>query len=187
MSNPSRLRPRGASALNGLRGVAAIALLFAPFSARSAGLASSAEYIVGFVRYVHWDHEEDVVAWQVCVGDGVAPQTDRAYAGQMVRGKRFAVRRVTLNDDVSTCHVLDLSGADAASEAALLRKANRLPILTVGHGSNFCSLGGVLCLRLGDPEQKFEINLSAVKESGLNVSARLLMLGSNRFGATEGP
>lgn len=171
--------------MNGLLGIAAS--LCAPLIAQCAGLATSAEYIVGFVRYVHWDREDQADAWQICVGAGVAPESDRAYAGQMVRGKRFAVRRVAHSDDIATCHVLDLTGADAASEAALLWKAQHLPILTVGRGSNFCGLGGVLCLRLGDPEQKFEINLSAVKESGLNVSARLLMLGSSRFGVTEGP
>ncbi|MGH8123276.1 MAG: YfiR family protein [Rudaea sp.] len=147
-------------------------------------MTTSAEYIVGFVRYVHWNRENDIAAWQICVAAGVTPRSDRTYAGQMVRGKRFAVRRVAARDDeVSTCHVLDLTGTDAVSTAALLRKSRRLPILTVGNGTNFCDLGGVLCLRLGEPGQKFEINLSAVKESGLNISARLLQLGSSRFGA----
>ncbi len=171
--------------MNGLLGIAAS--LCAPLIAQCAGLATSAEYIIGFVRYVHWDREDQADAWQICVATRAPLDSNRAYAGQMVRGKRFAVRRVAYNDDIATCHVLDLTGADAASAAVLLQKAQRLPILTVGRGSNFCSSSGVLCLRLGDPEQKFEINLSAVKESGLNVSARLLMLGSSRFGVTEGP
>lgn len=157
-----------------------------PFIAQAAGLTTPAEYIIGFVRYVHWAGAERAADWQICVVASAPRDSDRAYAGQLAHGKPFVVRYISRDDGIATCHVLDLTQADAASAAALLQRARHLPILTVGSGPNFCSLGGVLCLRLGDPEQKFEINLSAVKESHLNISARLLMLGSSRSGATEG-
>lgn len=176
-------------ALNKLRNIAVIALCFAPFVfAQSASLTTSAEYIVRFVRYVHWDGEDKAEAWRICIAPGVPLDLDRIYTGEIVRGKKFAIRHIVSGDAISTCHVLDLSGADAASEAVLLQRVRHLPILTVGRDSKFCSEGGQVCLHLSGGEQKFDINLGAVKDSGLNISARLLMLGASRSGGTtEGP
>jgi hypothetical protein len=61
----------------------------------------------------------------------------------------------------------------------------------VGSGSAFCSSGGQICLYLDGnqpPEQqKFEVNISAMKEAELSVSARLLMLGSPRAANKDVP
>jgi hypothetical protein len=172
--------------LLGLRGIVAIALCCAPLLAQPVGLGTSAEYIIAFVRYVHWDGEDKAEVWHVCVGPGVPIEQDRAYANEVVRGKRFSVRHVSAADAIATCHVLDLTGSETANAAALLQRVRHLPILTVGNGADFCSAGGLMCLRLKGSEQKFDINLSAVKESGLNISARLLMIGSSRSGKQEG-
>ncbi len=144
----------------------------------SGGLVTVGDYVVGFVQYVRWPTEDDVKTWQVCVAAPLADKAD-AYAGRSARGKPFEVRAVAARDALDDCHVLDLSDASAADAKALLERARRLAILTVGEGERFCTAGGVACLRRHDGGG-FEINLSAAQQARLNVNAQLLMLGRKR-------
>lgn len=162
-------------------------LVCAPCACLPDGLGTSAEYIVGFVRYVHWDGEDGAEAWHICIVGNVPVEQDRVYADEIVRGKRFVVRRVAADDALANCHVLDLTAVDATTSTTMLLRTRHLPILSVGSGSEFCSEGGQMCLHMTDRSQKFEINLSAVKESGLNVSARLLMLGAGHSAPQGNP
>ena len=177
---------RGTPASRGFAAALAAAglclLLVAPGSAcaqaGSGGLGTVGDYVVGFVQYVRWPAEEGIQSWQVCVA---APLGDKAtaYAGRTARGKPFEVRAVAPREPLDDCHVLDASDATAPDAKALLERARRLAILTVGEGERFCTAGGVACLRRREGGG-FEINLSAAQQARLSVNAQLLMLGRKR-------
>jgi hypothetical protein len=158
------------------------ALCGAQTSTPSDGLSTSAEYIAGFVRHVRWQAEEQLPAWRVCVIGDLSRNQARAYDDRTVRGKPFAVSYVEADAPLSDCQVLDLTAVDIRSARQVLSRIRKMPILTVGSGSGFCSAGGHICLQLGDDgsqsRQKFAVNLSTIKESALEVSARLLTVGS---------
>lgn len=155
------------------------------------GLRTSSEYIVGFVRYVHWQGEDRFAAWNVCIIGSVPSEQDGAYADHLVRGKPFAVRRIDGEAPLGGCQILDLTVSDAATATRLLARARHQPILAVGSGSAFCSSGGQICLYLDGKgpaeQQKFEVNISAMREAALGVSARLLTLGSARTAKRDSP
>lgn len=143
------------------------------------GLGTSGDYIVRFVQYVRWPAEDDVGAWRICI---VAARGDSAsfYAERTARGKPFDARRVQANDALAGCNVLDLTAASPAESRALLERARRHSILTVGEGERFCSMGGTVCLRPSVEGGGFEINLSSAQQSRLTINAQLLMLGRKR-------
>ena len=90
-----------------------------------------------------------------------------------------------LADALADCHVLDLTSTDAAATTAFLKAAQpQRGLLTVGDGKDFCSSGGLICLHLREPHGGFEVNLSAVKNAGFIINAKLLMMA--RQPATEG-
>ena len=160
--------------------IAAVVLLCPPPAGRAQdraqadGLSTSAEYITGFVRYVHWQDEERLEAWNVCIVGNLPAEQDRAYADRIVRGKPFKVRRLDGEAPFGNCQVLDLTAVDAATANRLLDRARHLPILAVGSGSNFCSSGGQICLHLGSHQtvdrQKFEVNISGMREAALGAT-----------------
>lgn len=148
------------------------------------GLSTPQDYISRFVLYVRWPDDAAIKAWQVCVA---APATDgdARYAGVSARDRPFSVRHVTATDAIADCQILDLSGTDAVQATRFLKIAQPLHgILTVGDGKSFCSAGGQICLLPREPQGGFEVNLSAVKSSGLAINAQLLMLA--RQHSTEG-
>jgi YfiR/HmsC-like len=153
------------------------------------GLAPAApptpqEYINGFLLYVRWPDEAAISVWQICVA-APASASDTQYADLVVRERKFAVRHVTPGDALGDCHVLDLTAVDAAATLAFLKSAQPLRgLLTVGDGKDFCSAGGLICLHLHEPHGGFEVNLSAVKNAGFIINAKLLMMA--RQPAAEG-
>jgi YfiR/HmsC-like len=138
-------------------------------------------YVLGFIQYVRWPAEESIPAWQVCVPG--APGKTPAYGGRSARGKSVSVRPIATGDSLEGCHILDLTDAPVVGAKALLSRARKYPILTVGEDSAFCTAGGVVCFRSGDGASGFEINLSAAQEAGLRVNAQLLNLGRKRHTA----
>lgn len=145
------------------------------------GLGSSAAYIVAFSRYVQWQDEDNLPAWSVCFVGAIPRDEEQLYVDRTVRNKRFAVRNISADAQFSDCQVIDLTAANLETAKRILAKSRRMPILTVGSGQEFCSMGGQICLHKetdgNGPSQKFGLNLSTIKEAKLTVSARLLTIG----------
>ncbi len=151
-----------------------------PVTAAADGLDTSAEYIVAFSRYVQWAGEDQLNAWNVCFVGEIPRDQERLYADRTVRNKSFVVRSIKTNASLGDCQILDLTTANLETVTRILARSRRMPILTVGSGSDFCSLGGQICLHMdkrAKSPQKFEVNLSNIRESKLQVSARLLAIG----------
>ncbi|MGA9333131.1 MAG: YfiR family protein [Rudaea sp.] len=155
--------------------------------AATTALATAQDYISRFVLYVRWPDDQSIKAWQVCVA---SPNTtgDANYKGLTARSRPFAVRHVAANASLAGCQILDLSDADAASTQNFLRLVQATHgILTVGEGKQFCSAGGQICLRTQEQHGGFEVNLSALKGSGLGIKAQLLMFARQTSSAGAGP
>jgi len=155
-----------------------IALLLACSGAGSVRAAAPTpqEYISGFVLYVRWPGDEAIRAWQVCVADAAADR-DAHYVGLRVRERAFEVRHVKPGDALGSCQILDFTASDNTTTVALLKATQgRNGLLTVGNGRDFCSAGGLICLHQSEPRGGFEVNLSAVKNAGFLINAKLLMM-----------
>jgi hypothetical protein len=150
----------------------------------AAALPTPQEYISGFLLYVRWPDEASISVWQICVA-APASVNDAQYANRVVRERKFTIRHVAPGDALATCQVLDLTATDATAAPAFLKAAQpQRGLLTVGNGKDFCSAGGLICLHLHEPRGGFEVNLSAVKNAGFIINAKLLMMA--RQPATEG-
>lgn len=152
-----------------------------PLPATADGLNTSTEYIVGFFRYVQWQSENQLSAWNVCtVGDFPQDQL-RVYADRTARNKPFSIRNINPDAALNDCQALDLTRTNIETAKRILMRSRHMPILTVGSNPEFCSIGGQICLNLNDSSptrpQKFAVNLSAFKDSKLEISARLLSIG----------
>ncbi len=85
--------------------------------------------------------------------------------------------------------VIDGEWGDDAVRGVLRAFAEQ-PVLMVGFGAGFCSIGGSVCLQPGAQGTRFSINADALARSGLDIDPRALLLGRGKrrdaAGATEG-
>lgn len=171
-----------------LRAAVGVATLFlaaifsgVPVPVAADGLSNSAEYIIAFSRYVQWQDEERLPAWNICYVGEIPRDQERLYLDRTVRNKPFAVRNISADATFRDCQVIDLTAVNLETAKNILIKCRHMPILTVGSGAEFCSIGGQICLGKTNDDakssQKFGLNLSNIKESKLTVSARLLTIG----------
>lgn len=134
-------------------------------------------YILHFAKFARWpDGAQPPVgsAWRIGIYDRAA----LGGALEYVRGEKVLGRRLEWVDcrrpaDVAGCHLIYLNTPDRVAVAALLRAADRRPILTVGQAEDFLRMGGVIQFAPEGRKIRFDINPDAVDRAGLKISAQL--------------
>jgi hypothetical protein len=114
----------------------------------------------------------------VCVAEPDRFGADLAElaAGERVKGRDLTVRVVSTARDLDNCQLLFVPGRVRAGKHPLLESAESLPILTVGDYPTFMDDGGIVQLRTIDGRVRFDINLVAARQAGIQVSSQLLRL-----------
>lgn len=132
-------------------------------------------------RFVKWPieaFEPGVDTLTFCVvGPDQVVDAIRALDGSMLHGRRVVTRQLSeINFAPRQCQML-FASQPLGIEAGLGRIA-ALPVLTAGDFTDFAGRGGMLGLRLAGNKVRFEVNLQALREAGLDVSPQLLQLST---------
>lgn len=158
-------------------------------SAASADPADEvADVFAGIVRYSRW--AEAPALLRVCVNEqdtAAVLAITRRFADEAGTGAaptRVLVVGRPLDagaiDALLECQAIYFGNLPAPARQPLVtRLVTRLvnqPILTVGHGDDFCSYGGLFCLLPAEPGWRIHANLDSISRSGLRVNAQLLRL-----------
>jgi hypothetical protein len=141
-----------------------------------------AVYLYNFARYVEWPASafpEAGTPIRICVQapDAFFGALERAVAGETVNGRRLEAVRALPGSSRRTCHLLYVAESGGRLAAALSAVRGR-PVLTVGEDDRFFDLGGMIRFRRVDNRVRFDINLTSLQRSGLQVTARLLGVAS---------
>lgn len=162
-----------------LLALAALAASIPPARAQDLETEVRAVYLYNFARYFEWPAAAFPNAGtpiRICVqaSDGFADALERAVAGETINGRRLEAVRVRPSARVRDCHLYYVSTRNDGRVAASLRPLKGRPLLTVGEDDRFLEHGGMIRFRRVENRVRFDINLGAVQQSGLTVSARLL-------------
>jgi hypothetical protein len=149
-----------------------------------------ADLLIGIAQYTRWPGDASSV--QVCIDDRDAPTAlaveRRLAEGASTSRRDFTLASRRLNSDSAQglldCQVVYFEDAGATLRPALLIALANRPILTIGHGEDFCSYGGLFCLTSAPTGWRIQANLDAIARSGLRVNPQLLRL-TQRDGLTR--
>lgn len=141
------------------------------------------DLLLGILHYTRWPQPQPLTSHRLCLNDGdadavaLARELD-AQGAQSVPPVHSALRslRADLADSLLDCQAIYFGAMPVRGLQPLLLRLNRLPILTLGQGDDFCSYGGKFCLLQGPQGWQIKANLDAIAYSGLRVNARLLQL-----------
>ena len=99
-----------------------------------------------------------------------------------MQGRELRVRRIFQFDQLADCQELNVAESDEERQAAVIKAAARLPVLTVGETAAFVQHGGALALLRQDSRIVFDINMAVVTRAGLRVSPQMLRLARDVVG-----
>ena len=160
-----------------------------------------AAFLFNFINFVEWpeykmpNNDEPIVI-------GVVGSKDFTEAFSAVRNKKVRDKgvEVVCFEDLSElktpvkkdipardkaveslkkCHILFISSDPAESgdnADAILRALKGVPVLIVGEAAGFLEKGGQINFLEKDQKIRFEINLRAVRQNGLEIRSKLLKL-----------
>jgi hypothetical protein len=98
--------------------------------------------------------------------------------GKPVGTRVLHVRMLDQRQGIQGCNILFLSRDEGRRQAAVLRSAHDLPVLTVGETDDFISDGGMIHFHLDGDKIRFDINANGTDSSHLRISSRLLLLAT---------
>ena len=135
-------------------------------------LRVKAGFLFTFAKYVNWPADAFVASSNtVVIGvvgrDPFGTVLDAAVAGKLVNGLPVRIERYAEWKDVGVCQVLFVAepGKDPMGKPG---------VLTVSDAEGFVRRGGHIQLVVEQGRVRFDVNLRAVKQAGLQLDANLL-------------
>lgn len=134
-----------------------------------------AAIIYNILRFVEFPPGSVGNSLQLCVKRGVAGGDQLSLLqGKSAGVRRISVRSIDSGRGADNCNVVYLGRADASEIA----RSRGVGVLTIGDGAGFLKSGGTVGLVTTGKQTRFEVSMSAAKQSGLSISSKLLRLAS---------
>lgn len=140
----------------------------------------TAAFLLNFVRFTTWPAEAlgAGATIVVCVSgnDWVANSLNQLTRNQRVDGRRLEVQLKTLDQPLSTCHMVYGAALDGQRAQQLIEATSGRPILTVSDATDFAERGGVANFYIEGGRMRFAVNPGAAEQARLQLSSKLLSL-----------
>lgn len=138
-----------------------------------------AAFLGNFLKFVDWPNKERTAGiHKICIlGSDPFGRYTEIMEGMKVRGKAVHVKRLGSLRTMSECSILFVSSSERRRINTVLEAVRDIDILTVGDTEGYAKQGIMFNFYIEASKVKFEINLPAIRRSGINVSSQLLKLG----------
>lgn len=138
-----------------------------------------AAFLYNFARFGEWPSGAfaDGRTLRLCVigSDPFGPALS-AIAGKPVGTRIVEILRLDPGDDARRCQIAFIGGGNPAAAMQIVRRLERLPVLTVAEVPEFARSGGAIEFFIVDNRVRFAINPDAAQRAGVTLSSQLLRL-----------
>lgn len=114
---------------------------------------------------------------------GPTEYTDDLVKGTtQATGRPVIVRRLLADNlaIVSECDAVYIGKLTAEERSRLFASLIGHPVLSISEGGDQCTVGSLFCLRVGDDQVSFEVNLDSVARSGVRIHPSVLQLSRRK-------
>lgn len=167
---------------------ACLLLLSAPGFAQPEASANMAEQrakavtqvVLGILSYARWPVEPTQL--QLCVVGPTQYTDDLLKGATQSSGRPVYVRRVLANNPAITtdCNALYVGTLSDAERSQLFASLSGKAVLSISEQGDQCTVGSLFCLRVGDEQVAFEVNLDSVARSGVRIHPSVLQLSRRK-------
>lgn len=137
-----------------------------------------AGFILNFAKYTDWPaNEGSSNQFLICsLGARVLSGALESMQERTAKGRVVRVRGSTRPSEFHECQILFIAANEESRVEWVLQHVTNKPVLTVSDVPNFILAGGMIGLFHENDRLRFDINLSAVRQSNLRMSSNLLRL-----------
>jgi hypothetical protein len=134
-----------------------------------------AAYMYNFAKYITWPGEGDRFIIGVYLEADIMSDLERILIGKKVRGKAIELKRVESVDDLLSCHIIYLSGANSENLELVTASLGSKSVLLVTE-DDLVRKGATISFVVQDEKLRFKIKRALLEKSGLVASEGLLKL-----------
>lgn len=140
-----------------------------------------AAFLYHFIRYTTWpqrcfEDKQSPIVVLVVGEDPFGSHLRVALGDKLVAGRKIVVRNSAEVPEALDAHLIFEGGLDKSERDRLLALCKGRPVMLFGERPGFAEAGAQGNFFLEDANVRFEINVDAVKASGLEISSQLLKL-----------
>lgn len=162
-----------------LTGVAA-AQTPAPAGMAEQRAKSVTQVVLGILSYARWPVEPAQL--RLCIVGPTEYTDDLVKGTTQATGRPVIVRRLLADNPaiVSECDAVYIGKLTTDERSRLFASLIGHPVLSISEGGDQCTVGSLFCLRVGDEQVSFEVNLASVARSGVRIHPSVLQLSRRK-------
>ncbi|CAI8959739.1 YfiR family protein [Pseudomonas sp. IT-P260] len=141
---------------------------------------SVTQVVLGILSYARWPVEPAQL--RLCIVGPTEYTDDLVKGTTQATGRPVAVRRLLADNPaiVSECDAVYIGKLTADERSRLFTSLIGHPVLSISEGGDQCTVGSLFCLRVGDEQVSFEVNLDSVARSGVRIHPSVLQLSRRK-------
>ncbi|MBF6032410.1 YfiR family protein [Pseudomonas sp. P155] len=159
---------------------AAVAQSQAPTGMAEQRAKSVTQVVLGILSYARWPVEPAQL--RLCIVGPTEYTDDLVKGTTQATGRPVTVRRLLADNPaiVSDCDAVYIGKLTVDERARLFASLIGHPVLSISEGGDQCTVGSLFCLRVGDEQVSFEVNLDSVARSGVRIHPSVLQLSRRK-------
>ncbi len=144
---------------------------------------SVTQVVLGILSYARWPVEPTQL--RLCIVGPTEYTDDLVKGTTQATGRPVTVRRLLADNPsiVSECDALYIGKPTGEERSRLFASVTGRPVLSISESDDPCTVGSLFCLRVGDEQVSFEVNLDSVARSGVRIHPSVLQLSRRKSAA----
>ncbi|WP_434626277.1 YfiR family protein [Pseudomonas sp. Z1-29] len=138
------------------------------------------QVVLGILSYARWPVEPTQL--QLCIVGPTQYTDDLVKGTAQATGRPVTVQRLLADHPgiANDCNAVYIGRLTNDERSRLFASLIGKPVLSISEGGDQCTVGSLFCLRVGDEQVSFEVNLDSVARSGVRIHPSVLQLSRRR-------
>ncbi|MHC8370139.1 YfiR family protein [Pseudomonas sp. MDT1-85] len=141
---------------------------------------SVTQVVLGILSYARWPVEPQPL--RLCVVGPTEYTDDLVKGTTQATGRPVTVRRLLADSPaiVGECDAVYIGKLTSDERSRLFASLTGRPVVSISEDGDQCTVGSLFCLRVGDEQVSFEVNLDSVARSGVRIHPSVLQLSRRK-------
>ncbi len=142
------------------------------------------QVVLGILSYARWPVEPEQL--RLCIVGPTQYTDDLVKGTTQATGRPVVVQRLLADQPAiaNACDAVYIGKLTGDERSRLFTALVGHPVLSISEGGDPCTVGSLFCLRVGDEQVSFEVNLDSVARSGVRIHPSVLQLSRRRATAS---